>query len=228
VPVSDDYSTTLIQVKGNFGGVNPEDFRRIMRYFEEQAQNANFPPGVELRPAGDTYLNYVLDRYTNEDLSKVSTYGTLFVVIIVLLLFRRPLVSIAMILPMFLGALWTVGYMGLAGIPFSQTLAGVISMIVGLGVDYGMHLTHRFLEEFEEGNPHPIVTAVEGVGPGILVGALTTAGGFLALLAGEITVIHDFGKTLAVGIFASMFAAFIVTPALLQIFYGKKVRRDKE
>lgn len=227
-PVSDDYSTTLIQVKGNFGGVNPDDFRRIMRYFEEQAQNANFPPGVELRPAGDTYLNYVLDRYTNEDLSKVSTYGTLFVVIIVLLLFRRPLVSIAMILPMFLGALWTVGYMGLAGIPFSQTLAGVISMIVGLGVDYGMHLTHRFLEEFEEGNPHPIVTAVEGVGPGILVGALTTAGGFLALLAGEITVIHDLGKTLAVGIFASMFAAFIVTPALLQIFYGKKVRRDKE
>ncbi|WP_048147926.1 hydrophobe/amphiphile efflux-3 (HAE3) family transporter [Palaeococcus ferrophilus] len=227
-PISDDYSTTLIQVKGNFGGVNPDDFRRIMHYFEGEARSADFPPGVEVRPAGDDYLNYVLDRYTNEDLSKVSTYGTLFVVLIVLILFRKPLVSMAMILPMFLGALWTVGYMGLAGIPFSQTLAGVISMIVGLGVDYGMHLTHRFLEEFEEGNPHPIVTAVEGVGPGILVGALTTAGGFLALLAGELTAIHDFGKTLAVGIFASMLAAFIVTPALLQIFYGKKVRGDKE
>lgn len=228
VPISDDYSTTLIQVKGNFGGVNPDEFRRIMRYFEEEARNADFPPGVEIRPAGSDYLNYVLDRYTNDDLSKVSTYGTLFVVLIVLILFRRPLVSMAMIVPMFLGALWTVGYMGLAGIPFSQTLAGVISMIVGLGVDYGMHLTHRFLEEFEEGNPHPIITAVEGVGPGILVGALTTAGGFLALLAGELTAIHDFGKTLAVGIFASMLAAFIVTPALLQIFYGKKDRGDKE
>lgn len=94
-------------------------------------------------------------------------------------------------------------------------------MIVGLGVDYGMHLSHRFLEEREKGNPRPIVTSVENVGPGILVGALTTAGGFLALLAGELPTIHDFGLTLAFGIFASVLASYLVTPALLQIFYGK-------
>ncbi|MBC7094084.1 hydrophobe/amphiphile efflux-3 (HAE3) family transporter [Thermococcus sp.] len=227
-PISGDYSMTLIQVKGNFGGTNPENFREIMQYFEEQAKNADFPPGVEIRPAGDLYLNYVLDGLTNQELGRISTYGSIFVVIIVVLLFRRPLVSIAMILPMFLGALWTVGYMGLAGIPFSQTLAGVISMIVGLGVDYGMHLTHRFLEELREGNPHPIISALEGVGPGILIGALTTGGGFLALLSGELTAIHDFGKTLAIGIFASMFAAFTVTPALLQVFYGEKIRGEEK
>ena len=225
-PISGDYSMTLIQLKGNFGGTNPENFREIMHYFEEQAKNADFPPGVEIRPAGDLYLNHVLDGLTNRELGRISTYGSIFVVIIVVLLFRRSLVSIAMILPMFLGALWTVGYMGLAGIPFSQTLAGVISMIVGLGVDYGMHLTHRFLEELRESNPHPIISALEGVGPGILVGALTTGGGFLALLSGELTAIHDFGKTLAIGIFASMFAAFTVTPALLQLFYGKKIRGE--
>ncbi|ALV63668.1 Transport protein [Thermococcus sp. 2319x1] len=227
-PINEDYSMTLIQLRGNFGGVRPDDFRAIMRYFEEQAKNADFPPGVEIRPAGDLYLNYVLDGLTNQELGKISTYGSVLVVLVVILLFRRPLVSIAMILPMFLGALWTVGYMGLAGIPFTQTLAGVISMIVGLGVDYGMHLTHRFLEELREGNPYPLISAVEGVGPGILVGALTTAGGFLALLSGELTAIHDFGKTLAVGIFASMFAAFTVTPALLQLFYGKKIRGEEK
>ena len=227
-PISGDYSMTLIQLKGNFGGTNPENFREIMHYFEEQAKNADFPPGVEIRPAGDLYLNYVLDGLTNRELGRISTYGSIFVVIIVVLLFRRPLVSIAMILPMFLGALWTVGYMGLVGIPFSQTLAGVISMIVGLGVDYGMHLTHRFLEELRESNPHPIISALEGVGPGILVGALTTGGGFLALLSGELTAIHDFGKTLAIGIFASMFAAFTVTPALLQVFYGEKIRGEEK
>ncbi|USH00266.1 hydrophobe/amphiphile efflux-3 (HAE3) family transporter [Thermococcus argininiproducens] len=223
--VNDDYSLAIIQFRGNFGGVRPDDFREIMRYFENQAKSADFPPTVEIRPAGDNYLNYVLDSLTNQELGKISTYGTFLVIFIVVLLFRNFKISLAMILPMFLGALWTVGYMGLAGIPFTQTLAGVISMIVGLGVDYGMHLTHRFLEEFKENNPHPIITALEGVGPGILVGALTTAGGFLALLAGELTAIHDFGKTLAVGIFASMFAAFTVTPALLQIFYGREIER---
>jgi hypothetical protein len=227
-PVNDDYSMTLIQLKGNFGEANPEDFRAIMRYFEEQAKSADLPPGVEMRLAGDLYLTYVLDNLTNQELGKISTYGSIFVVLVVVLLFRRPLVSIAMVLPMFLGALWTVGYMGLAGIPFTQTLAGVISMIVGLGVDYGMHLTHRFLEELREGNPYPIISALEGVGPGILVGALTTAGGFLALLSGELTAIHDFGKTLAIGILASMFAAFTVTPALLQLFYGKKIRGEEK
>ncbi|WP_456326782.1 hydrophobe/amphiphile efflux-3 (HAE3) family transporter [Palaeococcus sp. (in: euryarchaeotes)] len=226
--VSDDYSMTLVQFKGNFGGVRPDEFGAIMHYFEEQAKNADVPPGVEIRPAGDSYLSYVLGDLTNQEVAKISTYGSILVLLVVIVLFRKPLVSIAMILPMFLGAFWTVGYMGFAGVPFNQTLAGVISMIVGLGVDYGMHLTHRFLEEFNEGNPHPIVTALEGVGPGILVGGLTTAGGFLALLAAELTAVHDFGKTLAVGIFASMFAAFIVTPALLQIFYGNKIRGDEE
>ncbi|MCD6558683.1 MAG: MMPL family transporter, partial [Palaeococcus sp.] len=181
-----------------------------------------------ISPAGGSYLSYVFGDLTNQEVAKISTYGSILVLLVVIVLFRKPLVSIAMILPMFLGAFWTVGYMGFAGVPFNQTLAGVISMIVGLGVDYGMHLTHRFLEEFNEGNPHPIVTALEGVGPGILVGGLTTAGGFLALLAAELTAVHDFGKTLAVGIFASMFAAFIVTPALLQIFYGNKIRGDEE
>jgi len=228
VPMNEDYSMTLIQLKGNFGGVRPDEFGAIMHYFEEQAKNADIPPGVEIRPAGDSYLSYVLDGLTNQELGKISTYGSILVVLVVIVLFRRPLVSIAMILPMFLGALWTVGYMGLAGIPFNQTLAGVISMIVGLGVDYGMHLTHRFLEELRESNPHPIISALEGVGPGILVGALTTGGGFLALLSGELTAIHDFGKTLAIGIFASMFAAFTVTPALLQVFYGEKVRGEEK
>ncbi|AFL95299.1 hypothetical protein CL1_1096 [Thermococcus cleftensis] len=223
--VSGDYSMAIIKFTGDFGGTSMDDFRRIMRYFEEEtklAQETQFPPGVELSLTGDLYLNYVLDQLTNVEINRISTYGTVFVVLIVLLLFRRIRVSVAMITPMFLGALWTVGFMGLAGIPFTQSLAGVISMIVGLGVDYGMHLTHRFMEEMNEGNPKPIVTAVGSVGPGILAGALTTAGGFLALLAGELPTIHDFGLTLAFGIFASMTSAYLVTPALLQIFYGKK------
>ncbi|ASJ09724.1 MFS transporter [Thermococcus siculi] len=229
--VSNDYSMALIKFTGDFGGASMDDFRRIMRYFEEEtkmAQSTEFPPGTELTVTGDLYLNYVLDQITSVEINRISTYGTVFVVLIVLLLFRRPKVSLAMITPMFLGALWTVGFMGLAGIPFTQSLAGVISMIVGLGVDYGMHLTHRFLEEMNEGNPRPIVTAVGSVGPGILAGALTTAGGFLALLAGELPTIHDFGLTLAFGIFASMTAAYFVTPALLQIFYGKKVGGGSE
>ncbi|NJE05477.1 MFS transporter [Thermococcus sp. M36] len=222
--VSSDYSIATITFKGDFGGASMDDFRRIMEYFEEEVRSSqyrDFPPGTKLALTGDVYLNYVLDKLTKVEINRISAYGTVFVVLIVLALFRRPKVSIAMITPMFLGALWTVGFMGLAGIPFTQSLAGVISMIVGLGVDYGMHLSHRFMEELKEGNPKPAVTAVESVGPGILAGALTTAGGFLALLAGELPTIHDFGTTLAFGIFASMVASYMVTPVLMQIFYGK-------
>lgn len=230
-PVSPDYSMTLIKFTGAFGGASMDDFRRIMRYFEEEvalAQSTEFPPGTRLALTGDTYLNYVLDQLTNTEINRITTYGTVFVVLIVMLLFKRPKVALAMITPMFLGALWTVGFMGLAGIPFTQTLAGVISMIVGLGVDYGMHLTHRFIEEMEEGNPRPVVTSIRSVGPGILAGALTTAGGFLALLAGELPPIHDFGVTLAFGIFASMMTAYLVTPSLLQAFYGKNIGGDRK
>ncbi|CAB50583.1 hydrophobe/amphiphile efflux-3 (HAE3) family transporter [Pyrococcus abyssi] len=224
--VSSDYSMTIIKLKGNFMGVTQSEFNRIMEYFERAIQRADFPPGVKVELAGESYLNYVLNDLVNEELGKISTIGTLIVVMVVFAIFRRPTVSIAMIMPMFLGALWTIGYMGLAGIPFSQTLAGVVSMIVGLGVDYGMHITHRFLEELNEGNKTPIITALESVGPGIFVGALTTAGGFLALLSAQLTAIHDFGRVLAVGIFASMFAAYLVTPAILQLEFGRKISKE--
>ncbi|MDK2870288.1 MAG: uncharacterized protein PWP39_1523 [Pyrococcus sp.] len=218
-----DYRMTIIKFKGNFMGVTQEDFDRIMRYFEEEIKMSDFPPGTEISLAGEAYLNYVLNNLVNSELSRISTIGTVIVVLVVFILFRKPSVSIAMIMPMFLGALWTIGYMGLTGIPFTQTLAGVVSMIVGLGVDYGMHITHRFMEEFREGNKTPIITTMESVGPSILVGALTTAGGFLALLSADLTAIHDFGKVLAVGIFASMLSAYLVTPAILQLEFGKKI-----
>lgn len=221
--VSPDYSMTIIKFKGNFMGVTQEDFDRIMRYFEEEIEMSYFPAGTKVSLAGEAYLNYVLNNLVNSELSRISTIGTVIVVLVVFILFRKPSVSIAMIMPMFLGALWTIGYMGLTGIPFTQTLAGVVSMIVGLGVDYGMHITHRFMEEFREGNKTPIITTMESVGPSILVGALTTAGGFLALLSADLTAIHDFGKVLAVGIFASMFSAYLVTPAILQLEFGKKI-----
>ncbi|AFK22015.1 hydrophobe/amphiphile efflux-3 (HAE3) family transporter [Pyrococcus sp. ST04] len=222
--ISSDYSMTIIKFKGNFMGVTQSEFNKIMEYFEEEIKMASFPPGTKVELAGDAYLNYVLNNLVNEELGKISTIGTMIVVLVVFLIFRRPTVSIAMIMPMFLGALWTIGYMGLAGIPFSQTLAGVVSMIVGLGVDYGMHITHRFLEELREGNKTPIIAAMGSVGPGILVGALTTAGGFLALLTAQLTAIHDFGRVLAVGIFASMFSAYLVTPAILQLEFGRKIK----
>ncbi|MFA4640876.1 hydrophobe/amphiphile efflux-3 (HAE3) family transporter [Pyrococcus kukulkanii] len=225
--ISSDYSMTIVKFKGNFMGVTQSEFNRIMEYFEEQIRQTNFPPGTKVELAGDAYLNYVLNNLVNEELGKISTIGTIIVVLVVFFIFRRPTVATAMIMPMFLGALWTIGYMGLAGIPFSQTLAGVVSMIVGLGVDYGMHITHRFLEELREGNKTPIITAMESVGPGILVGALTTAGGFLALLTAQLTAIHDFGRVLAVGIFASMFSAYLVTPTILQLEFGRKLRRDE-
>ncbi|AEH25014.1 hydrophobe/amphiphile efflux-3 (HAE3) family transporter [Pyrococcus yayanosii] len=221
--VSDDYSMTTIRLKGNFMGVRQEVFNEIMAYFEEELKNADFPPGVSARLAGEAYLNYVLNNLVNDELNRISTVGTLIVVLVVFAIFKRPTVALAMLMPMFLGALWTIGYMGLAGIPFTQTLAGVVSMVVGLGVDYGMHITHRFLEELREGNRAPIITAMGSVGPAILVGALTTAGGFLSLLTAELTAIHDFGKVLAVGIFSSMLSAYLVTPALLQLEFGRKL-----
>ncbi|RLF91077.1 MFS transporter [Thermococci archaeon] len=225
--VSSDYSMTIVKFKGNFIGVTQRKFNRIMEYFEEQIKQANFPPSTRVELVGGAYLNYVLGDLVDKEIGRISTIGTIIVVLVVFLIFRRPTVAVAMIMPMFLGALWTIGYMGLAGIPFSQTLAGVVSMIVGLGVDYGMHITHRFLEELREGNKTPIITAMESVGPGILVGALTTAGGFLALLTAQLTAIHDFGKVLAVGIFASMFSAYLVTPAILQLEFGRKLGREE-
>ena len=94
----------------------------------------------------------------------------------------------------------------------------VIPLVIGMGIDFGIHLAHRYKVEQE------ITTVYRYTGKGVLLSALATMIGFGSLgLIGTFGSISSMGIILFIGLAACLTAALVVLPALLR-FDSRPVR----
>lgn len=97
--------------------------------------------------------------------------------------------------------------------PMSQILP---ILLIGLGVDYSIHITSRYREEISEGEPvaSAVTTAIRTVGVALVLATITTAVGFLTNLINDIPALREFGFLAAIGITASFFIMLTFAPAM--------------
>jgi predicted RND superfamily exporter protein len=97
--------------------------------------------------------------------------------------------------------------------PMSQILP---ILLIGLGVDYSIHITTRYREEASEGEPvaDAITTSIRTVGIALVLATITTAVGFLTNLLNDIPALREFGVLAAIGITASFFIMMTFVPAV--------------
>lgn len=100
------------------------------------------------------------------------------------------------------------------------------SLIIGMGIDYGIHVSHRLREEIEKADGY--ISIEDAVRNGInslfipLFGsALSTVGAFSIIATSSMTTIHRFGSIAAVSITASFFAGILFIPSLILSFSRK-------
>ena len=108
----------------------------------------------------------------------------------------------------------------------STQLTGVFSIILGLGIDFGIHIIHRFKEDRKKYDiDQAVYNAVEHVGKGLTLTTTTTIIGFLALLAATLPLLRDFSIALSLGVFYCLVAAIGVIPPVLILIERRKVRK---
>ena len=129
--------------------------------------------------------------------------------------FRGVRYSVLLIITLLIGISWTmvyvvfgVGHLNILSIAFS-------AILVGLGVDFGIHYLARYSTCRFKGSdiPRSLIKASKEVGPGIFVGALTTAIAFAAAGGQEFIGVAELGRIAGVGILLCCLAALIVLPA---------------
>ncbi|MCY3889760.1 MAG: MMPL family transporter, partial [bacterium] len=132
----------------------------------------------------------------------------------------RPLLGLITIIPIAVTLSWLLGAMWVFGISYNMGTALMVVLTIGIGVDYTIHLTHRFLEELEESAR--VVDAIRGAmvttGGALLASALTTALGLLALLFSPLMPMQELGILAAVAILFGLIATFTVLPPLLVLW----------
>lgn len=72
------------------------------------------------------------------------------IIIIIFLLFRSARNGVASLLAIVFGLIWVYGTVGLAGMSINPQMSGVLSMIMGIGIDFGIQTVNRFRQEREE------------------------------------------------------------------------------
>jgi predicted RND superfamily exporter protein len=116
---------------------------------------------------------------------------------------------------LFMAIIWTFGFMGLAGIPFSQILISVPPLLLAVGIDFGIHAVNRYREARTAGSDIDramrITTTQLLVAFGIVTG--TTVIGFLSNLSSSLPPVQDFGYVAAIGIVFTFFIFGVFLPA---------------
>lgn len=147
---------------------------------------------------------------------KAGVYILLVVFIFLLLSFRSLRSSLFAMVPLAVGVVWMLGLHPLLGMQVNLVNIAVIPLIIGMGIDYGVHIVHRFTVENGD-----IGVVFRYTGKGLLLSALTTMIGFGSLgLIGSFTGIASIGSILFLGITTCIAAALTLTPALLGL--GRK------
>jgi predicted RND superfamily exporter protein len=165
----------------------------------------------------------VLDRLTASQTRSIVI--TLVAALVLLVAYywlteRRPMLGLVTMLPSLIVVAWTLGTMRLIGLSFNVLTATVASLAIGIGVPYGIHVTHRFLEDREraEGVDDAVRLTVTHTGSALTGAALTTAAGFGVLVFASLAPIRQFGTVIAITIVYALAAAVLVQPSGLVLW----------
>jgi hopanoid biosynthesis associated RND transporter like protein HpnN len=104
----------------------------------------------------------------------------------------------------------TVGHLNILTITF-------VPILIGLAIDYGVHLISRYEEELRRGRTeeHALAKAIVYTGQGIFTGAFTTAGAFLAMSFTNFKGIQEMGLICGGGLLICLFPMLTLLPVLL-------------
>jgi predicted RND superfamily exporter protein len=155
----------------------------------------------------------ILISWTEEVISEsqeAAIYIFLAVFLFMLISFRSLRYSILASIPLFIGMIWLFGLYPLLGMKLNVMNVVVIPLVIGMGIDFGIHIVHRFIVEKE------IETVYRSTGKAIFLSALTTMIGFGSLaLIGSFPSIVSIGTVLFLGIATCLAATMVVLPVFL-------------
>jgi len=121
--------------------------------------------------------------------------------------------SLAAIVPPFLGMLLTFGVLAAIGMPLNPANLIILPLIIGIGVDNGVHVLHDF-----HSKPHEVYSPSASLVNAITMTASTSIVGFGSMMISAHRGLHSLGAVLSIGVICCVFLALVTLPAFLAWF----------
>jgi len=171
---------------------------------------------------GEALVEERASEATATAFSGLGPLASVLLVVLLLVLYRDFLDAMIAVVGIAVVLLWTGGIVGWTGIELTQLLVAVPWLVLGLAIDYGLHVVMRYREAIDAGERPPaqaMAVGLAGVLVAITITSLTTAAGFLSGIFGPATI-REFGIVTAAGIGSALVVFGVLVPALKLEFAG--------
>jgi len=184
-----------------------------------QSDGTGAGSGEEYVVFGFGVISQEISQSLTDSVNIVAPMALLFVLLTLLVAYRDLLDIVLGLFGIVAVLLWTFGFMGIQGISFNQIMIAVPVLLIGLSIDYAIHIFMRHREARTDDDTvddvrGSMAAALGGVGLALTWVTATTVIGFLSNLTSPLPPIQDFGVVSSVGIVAALAVFGALVPAL--------------
>lgn len=165
-------------------------------------------------------MNRDLQKQVLHDSRRALVWTAAGILLIVYLCFWKLRVSLIVLIPIVFGVVTTFGLLLLVRHHFSFMSITAIPLIIGIGIDNGIHLVRRYQE-----NPHSeILVIAKASGAALIQSNLTTIVGFGALMTSSFAPLVEMGLVTSLGVALALAGGLLLIPAVILIDERRRPR----
>ena len=197
----------------------------LLRKLIEEARSQF--PGVEVGLTGEDVIAFDEMAITQVDVRKASQIALFGVALLFIIAYRGVVKPLLAVFSLLIALCWSIGWATLVVGHLNILTIVFATILIGLGIDFGIHILERYKEERMSGGDvlHALQKTVQGTGRGNFAGAVTTAMAFGGMIFTDFIGIVELGKISGGGIFFCMISMILVLPALISL--EEKIRKPK-
>ena len=175
--------------------------------------------GVSVGATGPYVFSAETNAVVNADMRRTTIISSIGVFLIFFLAFGSMFYSIITLIPLTISLVLTMAWAKFAVGGFNLITSFLPALVLGLGIDYGIHLISRYAEERQKGRSfnQALYTAILRKGDASLAAALTTSFVFIGLLVSRSRALYEMGVITSVGVLIAFVITILLIPTLLTI-----------
>jgi predicted exporter len=167
-------------------------------------------------------INRDLESRIVQDSRRALLWTAAGIMLIVYLTFRNLRVSLLVLMPICFAIIVTFGLLKLAGHTFTFMSVTAVPLIIGIGIDNGIHLVRRY----RESQGSSILVVAKATGAALIQSNLTTIIGFGALMAATFKPLAELGLVTSLGVALALVGGLCLIPAVIVLEEAKSHRTN--
>jgi predicted RND superfamily exporter protein len=156
-------------------------------------------------------MNRDLQKQVLHDSSGALVWTAAGILLVVYLCFRNVRVSLIVLIPIVFGVVTTFGLLLLVRHRFSFMSITAVPLIIGIGIDNGIHLVRRY----QENKGNEILVIAKASGAALIQSNLTTIVGFGALMTSSFAPLVEMGLVTSLGVALALAGGLLLIPAVI-------------